>query len=302
MNKPIAIHTVNLTKFYGSFPAIKQLNLKVYEGEIFGFLGSNGAGKTTTIRLLMDFIRPTTGKAVILGFDSRQESLDIRKNIGFIPSETFLYPKMTGIQFLKYMANLKKGVDWKFVAELIERLQCDVSRSIQALSRGNRQKISLIQAFMKKPKLIIMDEPTNALDPLIQQEFHSIVEEVKQDGRTVFMSSHNMTEVEKVCDRVGIIREGNLMAVESVKTLKARSLHKFEIHFSSLVKINVFSSIEGITELQLRENILRCTIRGRPDALIKAASKYDINKLVTWEPRLEEIFLSYYGENDHHDS
>jgi ABC-2 type transport system ATP-binding protein len=299
MPDTLAIHTDHLTKYYGAVRGLESLTLEVPSTEIFGFLGPNGAGKTTTIRLLMDFIRPTAGQASVLGLDSRRDSQNIRRRVGYLSGDMTLYGKMTGKQLLVYLASLRGGVDWKFVSELVDRLESDLYRPIQSLSRGNKQKVGLIQAFMNRPDLIIMDEPTTGLDPLIQQEFYQMVDEVKADGRTAFMSSHNIAEVERICDRVGIIREGALVAIEMVQTMKDQALYKFEVHFSTEIPEESFNDLQGVQDLEVQQNILRCTIKGKPDALIRSVARFEILRLVTYEPSLEDIFLSYYGEGRH---
>ena len=212
------IHTEGLTKSYGKNRGVIDVSLDVRPGEVFGFLGPNGAGKTTTIRTLLDFIRPNSGVAKVFGMDAHRQSREIRRRIGYLPGDLALYEKLKGAEMLRYMGNLRGGVEWDHVRELAERLHSDLSRPIRTLSQGNRQKIGLIQALMHKPELLILDEPTNGLDPLIQQVFYRLISEV--EGQTVFLSSHNLPEVERVCDRVGIIREGRLIAVEEVSRAK----------------------------------------------------------------------------------
>ena len=294
----IAIKTTKLSKSYGSNLALDGLELSVESGETFGFLGPNGAGKTTTIRLLLDFIRPTQGSATIFGLDSRTDSFKIRKYISYLPGDMTLYGKMTGKQLVTYLANLRGGVDWAYVEQIADRLGADLNRSIRTLSRGNQQKIGLIQAFMCRPPLIIMDEPTSGLDPLVQQEFYQMVEDVKNEGGTVFMSSHNIAEVERACDRVGIIRDGRLVAVESIQTLKQQALHQLELHFASSISTTDFSHIPGIRDVSVDRNVLRCTIIGKPDQILKAAAQFEVVRLRATEPSLEDVFLSFYDERE----
>ena len=295
-----AIETDNLTKFYGGRRAISNINLEVREGEVFGYLGPNGAGKTTTIRTLLDLIRPTSGGASIFGLDTRANSREIKRRLAYLPGDIMLYEKLTGQEALTYTANLRGGVDWRFVADLAERLECDLSRQIRSLSRGNKQKVGLVKAFMNKPDLIIMDEPSSGLDPLMQQQFYRLIDEVKADGRTVFISSHIMPVVERVCDRVGIIREGRLIVVEKVEELKEKALHQLEFHFASPVSGGEFSALPGVSDVSVQDGVLRCTVIGKPDALIKAVARYEVVKLVSHEPHLEDVFLSYYGEGENH--
>ena len=292
------IETNNLTKHYGDHLAISNISLEVREGEVFGYLGPNGSGKTTTIRALLDLIRPSSGSASIFGLDARGNSLEIKRRVAYLPGDIMLYEKLTGQEALTYTANLRGGVDWRFVNELAERLECDLTRKIRSLSRGNKQKVGLVKAFMTKPELLIMDEPSSGLDPLMQQEFYRLIQEVRADGRTVFISSHNMPEVERVCDRVGIIRRGELVAVEDVGVLKERALHQLEFHFSTSVPLEAFVGLPGVRDVAVNDSVLSCTTMGSPDALIKAAARYEVVKLVSHEPNLEDVFLSYYGEGE----
>lgn len=292
------IHTEGLTKSYGKNRGVIDVSLDVRPGEVFGFLGPNGAGKTTTIRTLLDFIRPTHGTARVFGMDTHRQSREIRRRIGYLPGDLALYEKLKGAEMLRYVGNLRGGVDWKAVEALAERLDSDLSRPIRTLSQGNRQKIGLIQALMQKPELLILDEPTNGLDPLIQQVFYQLITEV--ESQTVFLSSHNLPEVERVCDRVGIIREGRLIAVEEVTALKSRALRQLEIHFGAPVSDAAFAKVAGISDLSIEHNVLRCTVKGSLDAVIKAASRFEVVNLISHEPSLEDIFLAYYdrGENN----
>ena len=292
------IHTEELTKSYGKNRGINDVSLDVRPGEVFGFLGPNGAGKTTTIRTLLDFIRPNNGTATVFGMDAHRQSREIRRRIGYLPGDLALYEKLKGAEMLRYGGNLRGGVDWKEVEVLAERLDSDLSRPIRTLSHGNRQKIGLIQALMHKPELLILDEPTNGLDPLIQQVFYQLITEVEE--QTVFLSSHNLPEVERVCDRVGIIREGRLIAVEEVSALKSRALRQLEIHFGAPVSEDAFANVAGISDLSVEHNVLRCTVKGTLDAVIKAASRFEVVNLISHEPSLEDIFLAYYdrGENN----
>ncbi|MCH7706430.1 MAG: ABC transporter ATP-binding protein, partial [Chloroflexi bacterium] len=199
------ILTEGLTKSYGKSRGIVDLNLEVRAGEVFGFLGPNGSGKTTTMRLLLDFIRPTRGRAEVFGLDVRTESMEIRRRVGYLPGDLAMYENLTGRELLTYFANLQGGVSWSYTEALAERLGLDLSRPIRTLSTGNKQKVGLVQAFMHQPELLVVDEPTSGLDPLVRQEFYRIVQEAKAEGQTVFLSSHILAEVERIADRVGII-------------------------------------------------------------------------------------------------
>ncbi len=295
-----AIRTASLTKTYGKQRGISDLNLEVRTGEVFGFLGPNGAGKTTTIRTLLDFIRPSSGSAQVLGLDSHRDSLKIRQQVAYLPGELMLYEKMTGRELLTYFANLRGGVDWTFTNRLAERLGLDLKRPIRMLSKGNKQKVGLVQAFMSKPKLLILDEPTSGLDPLVQQEFNQMVLDVKADGRTIFLSSHLMDEVETICDRVGIIRAGELLVVDDVRSLKGKALRTLDLYFAHAVPAEAFSSIANVRDVNVVDGRVHCVITGSIDALIKVAAQFELVNIVSHEADLEEIFMTYYkGEANH---
>ncbi|MDP7511681.1 MAG: ABC transporter ATP-binding protein [Dehalococcoidia bacterium] len=293
------IQADNLTKYYGKSRGIEGLNLEVQEGEIFGFLGPNGAGKSTTIRLAMDFIRPTGGSIHVLGLDARRDVCEVHRRTGYLPGELTMYDRLTGEEMLSYLGHLRGGVDWRYVEELAERLDASLSVPFRSLSSGNKHKIGLIQALMRRPELLILDEPTSRLDPLTRQEFHRLLVEVRAEGRTVFLSSHILPEVERVCDRVGIIRQGRLVAVESVSALKARSLRRLELHFAAPVPQDAFAGLAGVRHVTVQDSVVRCEITGSVDAVVKAAAGYEVLDIISHEPDLEEVFLAYYsGEND----
>ena len=294
-----AIHTDGLTKYYGKNRGIEALDLDVRAGEVFGFLGPNGAGKSTTIRTLLDEIRPTAGTATILGLDTHKEVVAIRRHLGYVPADLALYPSLTGRDTLTYFANLRGGVDWSFVAELAERLDSDLSRKVGDLSTGNRQKVGLIQAFMNRPALLIMDEPTSGLDPLVQREFQAMLREVTAEGRTVFLSSHSLSEVQRVADRVGIIRDGFLVTVETVTDLRAKAMRQVEFLLDSPADAAVFEAIPGVRNVQVRDNLVEMTFEGDMGALLKAATdRFGIEDIRTSEADLEEIFLTYYQSDE----
>ena len=296
MNNNTVIDTAKLTKYYGKQLGIEDVDLEVKRGEVFGYLGPNGAGKTTTIRTLLDFIRPTSGSATVFGLDIRQSSVDIHRRVGYLNGELALYNNMTGEDLLKYLGNLRGGLDWKYVRELAARFQCDLSRRIQGLSMGNKQKLGLLQAFMHKPELLILDEPTNGLDPLMQHEFYDLLTETKKEGRTIFLSSHILPEVEKVCDRVGIIRQGKLVTVETIETLKSHSVRQLEIHFARAIPKEKFSNVQGIRDILVQDKLLTCNVVGSLDALVKAAAQFEVINIISHEPSLEDIFMTYYNE------
>lgn len=293
MKQPI-IEARGLTKFYGKNRGIIDLDFDVSEGEVFGYLGPNGAGKTTTIRTLLDLIRPTEGEAKIFGKNVREEGEEIRKDIGYLPGELALFGDMTGEETLRYLGNVKGGVDWDYVRELADRLEADLSQKVTDLSSGNKQKLGLIQAFMRKPRLLILDEPTNGLDPLMQQEFFRLIEEARKNGQTVFASSHILPVVERICDRVAIIRKGELVAVEEIDDLKKGMLRSIEIQFAERPPEEQFKQLPGVEEVNFEDSRLRCKVVGRLDDLIKEAAGYEVINVISHEPNLEEIFLKYY--------
>jgi ABC-2 type transport system ATP-binding protein len=289
------VRTERLTKSYGTARGIVEVDLEVRRGEIFGFLGPNGAGKSTTIRLLLDLIRPTSGVAQVLGLDAHRDRLAIDRRVSYLPGELVLWDDLTGAQTLEYLGNLRGHPDRAYRAELVERLQLDPSKKVKSLSRGNKQKVGLVAAFQDRPELLILDEPTSGLDPLIQIEFERLADGVRQDGRTVFVSSHILPEVEHLCDRVGIIREGRLLAVEAVATLKERALQRLELDFVGDVPSAAFDGLPGVRDLALTDGVLRCTVVGSVDALIKRAATFEVRSVRTVDTSLEEIFLAYYG-------
>jgi beta-exotoxin I transport system ATP-binding protein len=294
MGDPL-VTTSALTKFYGHHRGVADLNITVDAGEVFGYLGPNGAGKTTTIRLLLDYLRPTRGAATLFGLDSHRDNVAIRRRLGYLPGELRLYDTLSGRELIDYFARLRGGIPSTRVEALAERLDCDLSREIRKLSSGNRQKLGLIQAFMGEPELLILDEPTNGLDPLVQQTFYALVAEARSAGATVFLSSHVLPEVERVCDRVGIIRDGRLAAVERIVDLRTRAMRHLEIEFQDDIPTEAFMGIAGISDLTIHANVLRCTVIGEMNPILKAANRFNVRLLTSSEPSLEEVFLTYYG-------
>jgi len=293
-----AILTEGLTKHYGEVKALIDLDLSVGQGEVFGFLGPNGAGKTTMIRTILDLIRPTAGSASILGMDSHEKALEIRDHIGYLPGDLALYPKLTGMETLRYFANLRGGVDWAYVDELSERLDSDLTRRVGDLSSGNRQKVGLIQAFMSKPEVLVLDEPSTGLDPLVQQEFQAILKAVAGEGRSVFLSSHTLSEVERVADRVGIIRHGKLVVVEGVEQLKSKAIRRLELDFGAPVSAEVFSNLEGVHDASAEGTRVSVAIDGSMTSVLRVAMAHDLVNVENAEADLEEIFLTYYRDTE----
>ena len=296
------IETTTLTKSYGASRGIVALDLAVKHGEVFGFLGPNGAGKTTTIRVLLDLIRPTSGRALVFGLDSHRDTLAIQSRTGYLPGELSLYPTLTGHDMLGYLANLRGDVDAGHVAALAERLDCDLGRKVADLSTGNKRKLGLIMAFMHKPELLILDEPTSGLDPLVQHEFYALVDEAREAGQTVFLSSHVLPEVQRVCDRVAFIREGRLIALEDVSSLTGRAVREIEVVFAEPVDPSVFEGVPGVSRVATNgkgATSLRMTVTGPLDAAVKKVSEYPVVDLTSRLPDLEDVFMTFYsGEGD----
>src|SRR5689334_13466371 len=292
---PATMEVENLSKSYGGTRGTMDVTFDVADGEVFGFLGPNGAGKTTTIRIVMALLRADSGKARVSGLDCWDKSVAIKKFVGYVPGEPSLDNNLTGGQILEYFANLRGGVDKVYLRSLIDRFDLDTSRKFRQYSTGNKRKVVLIQAFMHKPRVLILDEPTSGLDPLNQQQFDAMVAEARQEGRTVFLSSHVLSEVEKTCTRVGIIREGRLVRVGGVAELKDIKRYEITIHFAQPVASDEFSRLDGVTKVdKLNETSVRIAMQGSADAVIKAAARYPVVSLTSYEPSLEDIFLRYY--------
>ncbi len=292
-----ALVTSGLSKNFGELAALVDLNLSVEPGVVFGFLGPNGAGKTTAIRVLMDQIRASSGTASILGLDTHRNSVALRHRIGYLPSDLTLYPNMTGTDLVKFFANLRGGVDLHYVRVLRERLDAQMSKKIGDLSSGNRQKIGIIQAFMNKPEFVILDEPSAGLDPLIQRELQGLMRETADLGGTIFLSSHTLSEVQRVADQVGIIRNGKLIALESIASLRAKGIRKIELELASEPAESVFEGIVGIRSLLIEHNRVFISYEGTMETLLSVVmSKCDLLDISTNEADLEEVFLTYYHD------
>ena len=291
-----AISTDGLTKHYGDVHALVDLTLDIQPGEVFGFLGPNGAGKTTMIRTILDEIRPTAGSASIVGLDSHADSVAIRRHIGYLPSDAAMYPKLTGRDTLTYFANLRGGVDWAYVEQLAERLSAELDKKVGDLSTGNRQKVGLIQAFMNRPDVVILDEPSAGLDPLVQREFQTLMRETADAGRTVFLSSHTLSEVQRVADRVGIIRAGSLIALETVRDLRTKALRRVELDFAADVPAALFADVPGVHDVTVAAGHVSIAFDGRMESLLTAASAHELLDISTQDADLEEIFLTFYRD------
>ncbi|MFQ5854722.1 MAG: ATP-binding cassette domain-containing protein [Anaerolineae bacterium] len=291
-----AIMMRGLTKSYGSVQALRGVNLQVRRGEIFGFLGPNGAGKTTTIRCLLDLIRPDGGTVRVLGIDPQVDPVAVRARTGYLPGELHLYDNMTGEEALRYFHRLRGGgADWGFVRELTERLELDLKRAIRNLSKGNRQKVGIVQALMHRPELLLLDEPTLGLDPLIQQEVLHLLAEAQASGATVFFSSHILSEVQVVAERVAIIRHGEIVEVAETSTLINRAVRRARIRFKEPVKDSALVGVPGVTVLSQDDGrSVLLQVEGEMDGLIKALAAFPVSDFETERPSLEEIFLAYY--------
>ena len=291
------IKTEKLTKFYGAQRGIVDVDLAVEQGEVFGFLGPNGAGKTTTIRVLLDLIRPTSGRAFVFGIETTVDPVSIHRRVGYLPGEFTLYDKLTGGETLEYFANLRGGVDRAYQASLIERFDLDPSRKFKEYSKGNKQKVGLVAALQHKPELLVLDEPTSGLDPLVQQTFFAVLRETVADGHTVFLSSHVLSEAEKACDRVAIIRDGRIAMVDRVDALRDLAAHQVELRFTGPVPAAEFERLPGVTEVVAEDHVLRMHVAGSIDPVIKAAARFELADFVSREPSLEETFLAQYGRS-----
>jgi ABC-2 type transport system ATP-binding protein len=289
-----AVETQQLTKTYGSTRGIAELDLTVPPGVVYGFLGPNGAGKTTTIRVLLDFLRPTSGTATVLGLDSRRDSVRIHRRVGYVAGEHGFFERLTAGEQLSWLASARGNVRPAVIDTLAQRLQLDLSRPIHAMSRGNRQKVALVQAFMHEPELLLLDEPTSGLDPLVQETFHELVHVVVAEGRTVFLSSHVLEEVDHLCQTVAIIREGRVIAVEDVADLRTRAGRNVTIRFAEPVDAAVFTALGGVRDVAVNDHTVSLRASGDLDQLIKATADYHVIDLVSTPPDLEEIFLGYY--------
>ena len=293
-----AIEVEGLTVYYGKHRGIVDVDMQVGTGEVFGFLGPNGAGKTTTLRVLIDIIRPSRGAARVFGLDCQKEGVALRERIGYLPGELSLPRNMKGKQYLKVVDSLRsKRADVAYLNEICERLDLDTSRKIRDYSSGNKQKLGLVVALMGKPDLLMLDEPTIGLDPLIQQVVLELVDEAREEGRTVFFSSHILSEVQSACDRVAIIREGKLIKVESVDTLMAQPFHRLRLRFETMPDENAFG-LDGVRELSRAEDSVYLEVTRNLPAVMRTAASLDIIDIETQPVTLEEVFLAYYGRNN----
>ncbi len=295
MPQPLPILIDRLTKSYGKQRGIQNIDLTVERGEVFGFLGPNGAGKTTTIRVLIGLLKPTSGAAKIFGRDCWARPGRVHRDVAFIPGDLRLYEQLSGRELLAFMARLHGGVKRGRIEGLAERLELDLGHQIRHLSKGNRQKVGLVQALMHEAPLLILDEPSSGLDPLMEMVFLQLLREERAAGRTVFLSSHNLSEVERVCDRVAIIRDGKLVMVEQVEALKANRVREMTITFRQPIDPRTFES-DGLVMLERSDRRIRISVRGDLNPLIRTLARYDVQDLAIREPSLEDIFLHYYQD------
>ena len=297
MDSPV-IELDKLTKYYGPHRGVEDIDLGVLPGRAFGFLGPNGAGKSTTMRILLDFHRPTAGRASVLGLDTRRHTIEVRRRTGYLSGDIALYEKLTAGDHLDWLGRLRGGVARSRIEDLADRLSLDLSREVGELSKGNRQKVGLVQAFMHEPELLILDEPTSGLDPLIQHTFQEMVREVAAEGRTVFLSSHIIDEVDRACDEVAIIREGRMVAVETIDSLRARSLREVRITFDHPVGHAEFRDLHDVREVSGDDRTIVIRTAGDVDAIVKQAARHHVVDLVSERADLESVFLAFYGATE----
>jgi len=292
-----AIRADALTKDYGGGRGLFDLGLEVPAGEVFGYLGPNGAGKTTTIRLLMGMIHPTRGGAEIFGLDCQRKPVEVKKLVGYLPGELPQFGGLRGSEVVSYLAGLRgPELDQAEVRSLADRLQLDLRLRFRELSRGNKQKLGLLLAFMHEPRLLILDEPSGGLDPLNQQEFYLMVDEARQRGATIFLSSHILSEVEHVCQRVGIIRQGRLVQVARMEDLHHIRYHHVEVEFAGEVPADAVRAADGVDDVRVDGHRLTCAVRGGFGPLLAALNRGEVTNMISHEPSLEEVFLTYYRD------
>lgn len=289
-----AISTRKLSKKFRSNVALRGLDLEVPRGVVFGYLGPNGAGKTTTIRILAGLIAPTTGTAEVLGYNVVDRCEEVQRRIGYLPGEFVAYSDLTGAQYLRYLAQLRGGVDWSEVERLAKRFELDLAKRFKTLSHGNKQKIGIVQAFMHRPDLLVLDEPTAGLDPIMQREFLTLLRETKADGRTVFLSSHILSDVEAVADTIAILRGGELVVTQSVDVLRAQALRQLELTFAGPAPIDLLRTADGVQVVTSIGDTAHVEVAGSTADLLRIAAPHQIVNVVSHEVDLESIFLDYY--------
>jgi ABC-2 type transport system ATP-binding protein len=286
-----------LTKIFGTHRGVDGLQFEVAMGEVFGFLGPNGAGKSTTIRLLTGLYHPTTGVATVFGLDPISDAVAIHRRIGYVSGELALHPRLTGRQHVDFVASARGMRDWTFLNELVERFEVDLERPTRTLSKGNRQKIGIVLALMHRPELLILDEPTSGLDPLMQDEFERLMREMVAEGRTVFLSSHELDEVQRMVDRVAIIREGRLIVTDTVDGLQRAAPRTVEFRFPTSVDPQLFASIEGVRVIATDGARITLALRAAVGPVLRVASELEPLDMIARPADLDELFLSYYRED-----
>jgi ABC-2 type transport system ATP-binding protein len=291
-----AIETFGLTKRYGSTTAVADLSLRVEPGQIFGFLGPNGAGKSTTIRMLLALQRPTGGRATLLGLDAAADSVEVHRRVGYLPGDLELFPRLTGRQHITWFAR-GRGVDDLVARQLVDRFQVMVDRPVRELSKGNRQKIGLVLAFMHQPELLVLDEPTSGLDPLMQHEFESLLREAIAEGRTVFLSSHELGEVQRIADRIAIIKKGMLVAEDTVDGLRRAAPQKMEVRFPYPVDLAELSAVKGVTVTASDGPLVLLDVTGEIAPVLKVIASHDPVDLISRPASLDELFLGFYRDS-----
>jgi ABC-2 type transport system ATP-binding protein len=296
MDREPVIVADRLTKTYGRSRGVDDLTFEVGAGEVFGFLGPNGAGKSTTIRTLLDFQRPTSGRLEVFGMDPRTNGRAVHARVGYVPGEFGLYERQTPDAYLHDFATFRGGAGRDRIGPLAARLRLDLDVRIRDLSHGNKRKVALVQAFMHEPDLLVLDEPTQGLDPLVQHQFYGMIEEASARGATVFLSSHVMPEVEHVCDRVAIIREGRLVTVDDIGDLKSKALRRIEIYFDGPVDPAAFASLPSVVAAEGHGDEVRLHVRGPLDEVVKEAARHTVVNIASQEPTLEDIFLDVYRD------
>lgn len=292
-----AVRTERLTKRYGGAAALADLTLEIEPGQVFGYLGPNGAGKTTTIRLLLGLIQPTAGRAEIFALDCHRHSVEVHRRVAFVPGEANLWPSLTGAETLHLLARVHGEVDEPYRDELVARFDLDTKKKVRAYSKGNRQKVLVIAALMTRADLLVLDEPTSGLDPLMEQAFRHSIGEARDRGQTVFLSSHSMSEVEALCDRVAILREGKLIETGTLDEMRHLSALTVEATFGG--PIPDLSSVPGVTSVQVVGRVARFQVRGSTEPLLTVLADAGVSLLLSREPSLEELFLSLYGDSEH---
>ena len=298
--QPVVVE--GLSKRFGRQFALRDVSLELEPGEIFGYLGPNGAGKTTTLRVLMGFLRPTGGRVSVFGRDTWRDAAAVHGRVGYVAGDVALYDRMTGLELVTFLGNLRGGMDEEHVRLLAKRLDADLGRPLRTLSKGNRQKVAIIQALMGRPDLLVLDEPTTGLDPLVQQQVHELIREHAAGGGTALLSSHILSEVQRVADRVGIIRSGRLMTVERLEDLRRKSLHHVQVTFAEPVAVSDFV-MEGVTDLRVDDRVLTCAATQQAlDQLLRTITRERVIDLACEEASLDDTFLAFYGAGGNHAS